>query len=138
MKTPRPFSVTLLAWIVLSLSALNLIRFGAAIFQWNALAEFAPRPGPLYILLTGLVWAAVGFPLAIGLWLEHRNGYRAALPVSLAYSIYYWLDRLLLQERPAQSNWLFALAVTIVLLSLATFVTFHPKTRNFFKRESHD
>jgi hypothetical protein len=123
---------------VLSLSALNLIRFGAALTQWETLVEFAPRPGPLYILLTGLTWAVVGFPLFTGLWLERPAGYRAALPASLAYSAYYWLDRLLFQVRPEPSNWPAALAVTIVLLCLATFVTFHPRTRNSSKRESHD
>ncbi len=138
MRTPRPFSVTLLALTVLSLSALNLIRFGAAIAQWDALAEFAPRPGPLYIMLTGLAWAALGFPLYVSLWLDRQAGYRAALPAGLAYSAYYWLDRLLLQERPAQSNWPFALGVTVTVLCLATFVAFHPKSRNFSRRESHD
>ncbi len=138
MKRARPFGVTLLALIVLSLSALNLVRVGAAIAQWEALAEFAPRPGPLYILLTGLAWAAVGVPLWVSLWLDRPISYRAVLPASFVYSAYYWLDRLLFQERPAQSNWPFALGVTVIVLSLAAFVTFHPRTRNFSKRESHD
>ncbi|MEW5828318.1 MAG: hypothetical protein AB1846_05455 [Chloroflexota bacterium] len=138
MKRARPFGVTLLALIVLSLSALNLVRFGTAIAQWEVLAEFAPTPGPLYILLTGLAWVAVGLPLFAGLWLGRPLGRRAVLPASLAYLAYYWLDRLLFQVRPPQSNWPFALAVTIAVLFFVSTVTFHPKSRNFFKRESHD
>ena len=135
MKKIQPFGVTLLAMLVLSLSALNLVRFGSALFQWNILEEFAPRPGPLYILLTGLLWTLIGFPLFLGLWRGMAWARRATIPAVAFYAIFYWFDRLYFQNREAPNNWIFALIATIVWLIFATIVVTHPNIRMFFSVE---
>lgn len=135
MKKIQPFGVTLLAVLVLSLSALNLVRFGSAIAQWNILEKFAPRPGALYILLTGLLWSLIGFPLFLGLWRGKTWARQAILPTMAFYAVFYWFDRLYFQNRATPNNWPFALIATIVLLIFATIVIVHPNTRLFFSVE---
>ena len=132
MKNERPFGVTLLAVLVLSLSVLSLLRFGSAISQWDILAEFAPHPGPLFIMLTGLLWTLIGFPLFLGLWLGYSLALRAALPSSAIYASYYWLDRLSYQFRLEPNNWLFALGATIIVLVFTVIIVTHPSTKMFF------
>lgn len=133
----RPASVTSLLFEVLSLTAWNALRLGAAIVDWDVLAEFAPRPGPLYIVITASFWTLGG--LAIWRALRRRS-YRAQLFTAvyfIGYAIWWWMDRLLLQS--ASPNWPFVLALTILLLGLAALDLFNKKTSSYFRqRETHE
>ena len=125
-KTNRASPVTTLLWMVLCLTAWNAIRLFAAIANWDLLAEFAPRPGPLYISLSAAFWTLGG----AAAWMAiRRPGRRARLAAALyfsGYALWWWTDRLLLQApRP---NWPFALAATIILLALAASLIFNRKT----------
>jgi hypothetical protein len=112
----RPFLVTLLAVLVLIISCINLIRFIEAIRMWDFLASL-PGVSPLYIALTGLIWALVGFPLAWGLWRGQAQAPKATRILTLVFALYYWLDRLLIaQNVNAGSNWLFAAVATVVMI----------------------
>jgi hypothetical protein len=133
----RPTPVTTLMWMVLSLTAWNAIRFGAGLVQWKTLVEFAPRPGPLYILLSAAVWT-LGWA---ALWIRLRRGQphtrAATIWMSLAYAAWWWLDRLLLQQpRP---NSLFAAIVTVFLLVFVASLLYQNNTTDYFRqREKHD
>lgn len=122
---------------VLILTAWNVIRLGAAIADWNLLAEFAPHPGPLYILVSASFWTLGG----IALWttLRRRNP-RAQMFATVwvtGYAAWWWADRLLLQT--PNPNWPFALGLTILLLALAAFDIFNRKTTIYFsQRETHE
>jgi hypothetical protein len=133
----RPASVTSLLFAVLSLTAWNALRLGAAIVDWDVLAEFAPRPGPLYIAATASFWILGG----LAIWKAiRRRSHRVQLFTAvyfIGYAIWWWMDRLLLQS--ASPNWPFALALTILLLGLAAFELFNKKTFSYFRqRETHE
>ncbi|MGE5221628.1 MAG: hypothetical protein ACM3PY_04265 [Omnitrophica WOR_2 bacterium] len=90
----RPAGVSLLACAVLIIAAVGAIRLVQAIVNWNSLAGLA-AVSPLYLALTGLLWTLTGIPLAIALWKGlPRSGWAARIFI-LLYSLYYWLDRLL-------------------------------------------
>jgi hypothetical protein len=133
----RPASVTSLLFAVLSLTAWNALRLGAAIVDWDVLAEFAPRPGPLYIFTTASFWTLGG--LATWRAIRRRNHHTLLFTAFylIGYAIWWWIDRLLLQC--ASPNWLFALALTILLLGLVALDLFSKKTISYFhQRETHE
>ena len=133
----RPGTVTTLLWMVLCLVAWNAIRMISALANWNLLREFAPHPGPIYILVTAAAWAAGWFAIWRLLRRRHDRARTYALIAAVGYALWWWLDRLLLQEpRP---NWPFALTATLVLLAFIASLLHHPRTRAYFlPRENHD
>jgi hypothetical protein len=60
MPRKRPFGVTLLLWLVLSLSAWGTVRLLAALRWWDVLNEFEARLSPLYLSITGAGWVLKG------------------------------------------------------------------------------
>ena len=98
----RPFSVTLLALGVLTITSLNLVRFVQAIRQWNFLASL-PTESPLYLVLTALIWIAAGGPLVWGLWRGKIWAPARCRAFTIAYVVFFWLERLFLFGRPRGS-----------------------------------
>lgn len=128
----RPFLVTLLAVWVLLLSCVNLIRLTEAIRTWDFLASL-PGVNPLYIALTGLIWALLGFPLAWSLWRGYAQAPKATRILTLLYALYYWLDRLFVaQNVNAASNWLFAAITTIVMILIIFWIL--GRSKIYFRR----
>ncbi|MBA4379988.1 MAG: hypothetical protein C0393_04770 [Anaerolinea sp.] len=108
----RPARVTLLALLVLTVTAWNALRLGAAIASWQVLIEYGAKS--LYIAISGSTWALAGITLFVGLWWGKVWARKAAFLAAAGYAAWYWFDRLVLQTHRA--NWPFALAVTLVLL----------------------
>jgi len=133
----RPFCVTILLWLVLSLTAWSGLRLYSAIQWWQILSEFASPPGPLYIAGSGAVWVVAGLLLLWGMW-EIKPWFRfALLGAGVAYTLWYWSDRSVFQL--SRLNWPFALAVNFLLLVILVVCALAPGTRTFFsKREAHD
>jgi len=129
----RPFSVTLLALGVLTIAGINLYRWIEAILQWRFLAGLLPAL-PSYLLLSGLFWSLVGFPLTWMLWRGHRRAARLAIWGALAYTIYYWLDRLLARQASAFDNLPFTLGFTVLVLALVLWTVSRPNARAFFRK----
>ncbi|MBI5296654.1 MAG: hypothetical protein HY869_14345 [Chloroflexi bacterium] len=119
MTSSPPFRVTLLTWTVLSLTVWNIFRLWTAIAWREVVGEFAPQPGPLYIGLTGALWALLGFLLLWGLAGRKSWIPRLLIGCAAAYTLWYWADRLFLQTERA--NWPFTLIVNLLLLVLTYF-----------------
>lgn len=125
-------------WTVLTLALWNILRLGATLADWPALAEFAPRPGPLYIALTASFWTLAC--LAVGRAIRRRNanaqGHYALL--ILVYIAWWWADRLFLFNEP-RTNGVFAAVVSGIFLLDTVGTFFNRRIRTYFtKRESHD
>ncbi len=134
----RPWSVTFLSVGVLSLTGTYLVRGIQAIRQWEFLAALPLTVSPWYLLLTGLFWGLAGLVLAAGLWWGAGWTPRAARTLALAFSLYYWGDRLLLAERSAALvNWPFRLGANLLLLALIFWVLSLRGARTYFG-ETHD
>jgi hypothetical protein len=141
MKQPRkrrPFGVTLFSLLVLSFAVLNLLRLIQTIQKWDLLTVLLPF-SPIYLLLSGLLWTVVGFPLAWGIWRGWRLAYLLSPVVLIVFSLYLWADRLLLSVYPERlDNWPFAAVLNILILAWSFWVLTRPKAKIFFgeKNES--
>jgi hypothetical protein len=133
----RPLSVTILLWLVLSLTVWSGLRLYSAIQWWGTLFEFASSPGPWYITISGGIWLIVSILLLWGMWQAKAWIRFALLGAGAGFSVWYWSDRLLFQMSSA--NWLFVLLGNILLLIVLTVCVFVPSTNTFLsKREAHD
>lgn len=133
----RPFGVTLVLWMVLSLSVWGLLRLFGALSWWDVLSQFRARLGPLYLSITGAGWALVG---AVLVWsiLSRRRWARLAIPISIiAWLITYWIERLFF-EAP-RANLPFTILLSVFILAMTLIVAANRKTKNFFRRsEEHE
>jgi hypothetical protein len=133
----RPFSVTILLWLVLSLTVWSGLRLATAIQWWRTLLEFATPPGPIYIAVSGGIWLVVGIALLWGMWRIRVWVRYALIGAGAGFTAWYWCDRLLLQS--ARENWPFTTGATILLLIVVIVCIVHPRTKDFFtQRENYD
>jgi hypothetical protein len=137
MPRKRSFGVTLLLWLVLSLSVWGLVRLLAALHFWDELNEFGASLSPLYLSITGAGWAVAGGVL---LWSLFSGKLRARLAISLSIFLWlmgYWIERLFF-EAP-RANLLFALIASALLLTITFVSAFNRRTKEFFiKSEEHE
>jgi len=130
----RTIGITILAFIGLMLAAWNGLRLGETIFFWKTLETYGAYP--LYIAISGGVWLITGLVLVAGLWLGETWGWAATLGGTIAYTAWYWFDRLIMQKPHA--NWPFVLIANIVFLLIIFLILFSRGTRRFFKRDANE
>ena len=132
MFRKRPFGVTLLLWLVLSLSAWGVVRLLAALRWWDVLNEFGASLSPLYLSISGAGWVVVGIVLLWGLF-SAKPWTRLAIPASIfLWLMGYWIERMFFESPRANSP--FALVASTLLL-LVTFISaLNRKTRLFLIR----
>lgn len=125
-------------WTVLILALWNILRFGATLVTWSAIAELAPRPGPIYIAFTASFWtlACLAAWWAIRRRNIHSQGWYAL--ILMGYAAWWWADRYFLSDM-ARTNWPFAAVVTGIFMFDAINAFFNKKiTAYFTQRESYD
>ncbi|MCJ7700236.1 MAG: hypothetical protein MUO62_01525 [Anaerolineales bacterium] len=131
----RPFAVTILIVVVLIFTSLNILRMITAIRTWDTLAASPVRVPVIYLVITGAVWGAVGFPLVLGLYTRREWSLYLARGAIGLYVGYYWFDRLFIADRSAiASRWQFILGFTIILGLFLFWVLAHPKTRAYLSQ----
>lgn len=112
----RPFLVTLLAVVVLSITIIHLVRFVNTLSLWNFLTSF-PGISPPFLALTGLFWAIVGVLLFWGLWTGKSRTPKATCILTVVYLGYQWLERILSVRLGNElENWPFAAGMTLIVL----------------------
>lgn len=133
----RPFGVTLLLWLVLSLSVWGSLRLSGALRGWEVLNQFHARLGPLYLSITGVVWALAGAVLLWSIWTGKRWAL-PAIPISICiWLAEYWIERIFFQSPRANAP--FMIAVSVFLVAVTCISAFHRKSRNFLmKSEAHE
>jgi hypothetical protein len=125
-----PFRVTLLYWLVLTLSAWNGLRLWTALAWHNVLDEFSAQPTSMITAVSGAVWLVTGIILIWSMW--QRKAWAAKLLPGAAagYTVWYWSERLIWQS--PHLNWPFAVIVNLALL---VFILF---TAKLLTREAHE
>jgi uncharacterized membrane protein (DUF2068 family) len=129
-RVRRPLSVTLLALGVLTLAGINLLRFAVSLQQRAFLSSLLPLE-PLYLTISGLVWAVLGLLLVWGLWSGRGWAVLMTQIGILVYSTYFWLDRIFLAQGVGR-NWLFALALNLFLLVIVYWILSSRKAKAYF------
>lgn len=125
-----PCSVTILLFLVLSLTAWSGIRAWETIGSWQMLSRFSANP--FYIFATGIIWFILGIALIFLIFKGNRHTLVITLALSLLYTLWYWLDRLAIQALPAP-NVPFSLMITIITLVIFNSILFWPSSQAFFK-----
>ena len=137
MFRKRPFGVTLLLWLVLSLSAWGVVRFIAALRWWDVLTEFDSRLSPVYLAITGAGWMIVGGVLLWGLFSGKRWTRLGILTSLFLWLMEYWVERIFFEAPRANAS--FALMVSILLLIVTLVSALNRQTQIFFIRsEEHE
>jgi hypothetical protein len=137
MLQRRPFGVTLLLWLVLSLSAWGLLRFAGALRWWDVLYENDARLSPLYLSITGAGWAVTGTVLLWSIFAMKRWSYLAIPSAILAWLVEYWVERTFFEGQ--RSNLAFAVIASLAVLAFTWIIAFHRNTKNFLtKSEEHE
>jgi len=132
----RPFSVTILSCLVLSLIAWSALRLIAIIRWWRIIQGFSIVHQQLYVITSTAFWLVAGLILLWGLKLKKTWIQNALIGTGAGYIVWYWSDRLFVQWPHA--NWPFALFSTILLLIIGMLSIKHPKTTYFLQRETND
>ena len=137
MPGKRPFGVTLLLWLVLTLSAWGAVRLFAALHFWDMLSEFGARLSPLYLSITGAGWAVVGVVLLWGLFGARLWAHWAVPVATFLWLAAYWIERIFFES--SRENLYFALSASILLLTVVLISALNRKTRKFFiKSEEYE
>ena len=129
----RPFRVTLLAVGVLTIASLNLLRLVEAVRQWRFLTSLT-GVSPMYLALTGLIWASIGLPLFWGLWRGHARAAKSAPSYVLVFGLYYWLDKIWIANRAISlTNWPVTAALTVIGLIYTFWALRTRASRDYFE-----
>jgi hypothetical protein len=124
------FRVTLLYWLVLTLSAWNGLRLWTALAWRNVLDEFSDKPTVAITAISAAVWTVTGIILLWSIWQKKTWAAKLLLWAAAGYSVWYWSERLIWQN--PHPNWLFAVIVNLALL---VFILF---TAKLLTREAHE
>ena len=128
-----PLRITLVAYLVLIIAALNAVRV-ITVFAWDATLEtYHVRPGMVYIAATGVVWATVGAAVVWGIWRRKHWTLMATVIGAFSYAAWAWIDRLALQSSPG-ANWEFSLLATVLLLGGVAAVALDPRNQAYFTK----
>jgi hypothetical protein len=131
----RPVAVTILAILVLIIAVTNLIRFWAAMQNWETLTAIGINPGPWYFALTGLVWGLLGCWLTWIVWRGRPGCKKAIIVLSGLYFLYFWLDRLAFQNHIPRQNTPFLAGFGILVVFYIIFTLLLPSNQEFFSRK---
>jgi hypothetical protein len=116
-----PFRVTLLIWLVLILTAWNILQFWTSLAWRATLLEFSTRPAPIIISIVSMALIITGVLILYGIWRRKLWTVKVLLFAAAGNSAWYWADRLIWQEpRP---NWPFAVIVNLALILFMIFTT---------------
>jgi hypothetical protein len=120
---------------VLILGVIYLVRFFAAIRDWELIARLA-SVHPAYLAGSGIFWALVMLPVFAGLRFGWRWAYYAVIAALPLYLLYFWLDRVFLMQ-PVSSDGRdralpFLIGGTALILIYLFSVSVLPSTRRFF------
>jgi hypothetical protein len=136
-QTPkRPFGVTVLLGLVLTFTGLQILRVWVSVANWDFLNSLPLQINPLFFIISGLFWAAVGAMLATGLWTRRRGARLGVLLATLGYVAFHWADRLWLQARgPQSSNLVFDAVLSVVMVVFIAGMLAPASMRNYFRSE---
>ena len=126
----HPVRVTLLLWLVLTLSAWNGLRLWTALSWHNIVDEFSAQPSSAVIAISGGVWMVIGIILVWGILQRKAWAVKLLLGASAGYTVWYWSERFIWQS--PHPNWLFAVIVNLGLLAFILFTT------KLLTREAHE
>jgi hypothetical protein len=129
-RNVRPFRVTIVSLLFFCTACWNGYRLLEAINFWHTLRNYGASP--LYIAISGGFWLLIGLLCAWWLWAGKPWARLSTLAGLFGYTVWYWLDRLFVQE--SHLNWPFATAINIILITVFISFLLSDKSKRFFLR----
>jgi uncharacterized membrane protein len=134
-STKRPFVATILIIVVLIFTSLNIIRTITSLQSWSFLESLPLQIPVIYLIISGLIWALLGFFLLISYVLKKKWTLPLSTIMFIGYPTYYWIDRLFISKRTINDHqWRFALALTLLSMILGFWISNDSKTKNYFNK----
>ena len=128
----RPFTVTLLACMVLIITIVHLVQLVYAITWWRFLTTL-PVKSPLYIALSGLIGFLIGAALFWGLWSGNTRAPLAARIMIPLYISLEWLEQILSVWRGNNfENWPFMAAISLVVIIFTYWILSTSRAKTYF------
>jgi hypothetical protein len=115
VQRPTPFYLHVLTAGLLFLSIWGWLRLQQSIYEQGWMDLIAVQVSPVYTAITGAVCGAAGLASAFGLWLRQRWAVTVTVITVSSFSLWYWLDRILLSKSPAP-NTIFSVVTTLLCL----------------------
>jgi uncharacterized membrane protein len=133
----RPFSVTLLAVLVLSITIVHLVRFINTLTLWNFLTDL-PGKSPTYLVLSGLAGFIAGALLFWGLWTGRARAPLAAAILTVIYLSLQWIEQIIsIRAGNEFENWPFMVGMTLIVLIFVFWTLLHAGSKAYFA-EMHE
>ncbi|MBT3669078.1 MAG: hypothetical protein HON98_12840 [Chloroflexi bacterium] len=130
---PRPFSVTLLAFGVLSIALIFLFRTIFSFIQWTFLDNLSINISPFYMIFTGLGWSATGLILSYRIWTGRKGTRKFSNTFTIFFLIYFWIEQLFIMTNPNRStNWLFILLLCTLFLIFSISAINRKASKQYF------
>lgn len=137
MPTKKPFSVTILSLSVLIFTSMMGFRLFEIAKNWDLLIHYNSHPGPIFLSIVSLIWVITGLILILCLIKKYSRSLLLIRIVAYTYILYYWVDRLFLQQD--HISHLFPMLITGFMLLFISMLNNNKPTQQYFKqRETHD
>lgn len=131
-KIDRPQSVTWLTVFVLIITGWQWFRLVTILRAWDLLNKPPISVSPIYLALNAVIWGGLGCALCWALFFGKPWAPTALRWLGLAFAIFLWTDRLLLQSELRSSNQSFILILTLSALAAVFWVLSQSGVRAFF------
>lgn len=134
---PRPPFVTFLMLVVLLIASWYTLRLVQTFNFWDILIKYHSYPGPLYQVISSLVWIISGLFLFFSLLKRKNSSIKLFRWGMLAFIVWWWIDRLFFQfDRPLE---IIPIILTFSMILLVVFGLRFQKTDPYFRyREKHE
>jgi hypothetical protein len=129
-KPHHPIEVKILTIAIACLGLWNTLRIVQAIFFWDFISRYCIRNGPLYLGISGGIWAATSFVLAWASWQGKPWAWGTMLGTTVGFVLWMLVDRFFLQE--SRQNEPFVAMIEIVLFVFFILLFFSGNVRGFY------
>jgi hypothetical protein len=117
----RPFLQWILILGFLLAGVYGWLRFQQSLILWDTLILIEVWPGPVYLAISGAVWAMITTAIGFGMLLRQFWAWHAARYAVVFLAAWFWVDRLALTQSEAARTNLPFMALLTVLVVVFTF-----------------
>lgn len=127
------FQLGLLSAALIFFILWNILRAARALLDWPILTEYGAPAA--YILVSGALWALAGIFLCLKILQGWQHSVRAGIGISVLYWVWYWADRLFIQQSPAP-NIVFSAVFSTLFVLVLLLLWRSPDTQALFIKET--
>ena len=129
----RPRILTVLSLVVCMVSFFHLFKLIQILINIQILQTLPITVSPIYLTIIGFIWGVLGLFLTWSLWTGKPWSQRAGLFISLAYTIFFWIDLIWIAEPEVlQTRWLINLILTALGIPAVILILNLKSSRDYF------